>query len=63
MKLVPRTFKGALFVLLTVANVGLAAFFAARAESQEAILSSVTALLCLGVWLGQLDGSGRDDVS
>tara|TARA_A100001011_G_scaffold389694_1_gene471662 strand:+ start:36 stop:332 length:297 start_codon:yes stop_codon:yes gene_type:complete len=52
--LLPTSWRGRLFAVLTFLNVGLASFFAGISQMQSCIYSSVTAMICLGVWYYEL---------
>lgn len=53
-KLLPSSIRETLFVFLTFCNVGVTAFFAATGFYNEAIFSSITSLLCFGVWISEI---------
>ena len=58
MKLVPPSIKGKIFSVLTFLNLGMASYFAAVGLSEQSLLSGITAFLCLGVWLVELNLRG-----
>jgi hypothetical protein len=53
-KLIPTSIRETLFVFLTFCNAGVTAFFAATGFYNEAIFSSITSLLCFGVWVSEI---------
>jgi hypothetical protein len=51
--MIPHTFKGKLFCLLTFMNVGLSSYFFALELNEQAMLSVTSSFLCLMVWLSE----------
>jgi len=49
--MIPRSIKGKVFVILTFINLGLASYFAATNFIDQAVISGITSLLCLAVWM------------
>ena len=62
MSFFPKSFKGILFALLTIANVGLASFFAAVSLNQQCAFSVITSLLCFAIWVNEVPGGRGEDV-
>tara|TARA_B100000579_G_C22187050_1_gene556776 strand:+ start:42 stop:224 length:183 start_codon:yes stop_codon:yes gene_type:complete len=54
MKLVPRNFRGMLFVVLAILNAGVASFFVAAGAIEQAAFSGITAFLCCAVWFSDV---------
>ena len=59
--MIPKTLKGKIFVFLTFVNMTLASFFAAAGVEEQTIISGMTALLCLSVWVFELPANKEED--
>ena len=57
--MIPKSFKGRTFCVLTFLNVGLASYFYSVDLGEQSVLSTVSSLLCLFVWVSELDFSGE----
>ena len=55
LEIIPRTFQGFLFAVLTFVNVGLGTFFISNAFPVQGVLCIITSLLCFGVWYTEID--------
>lgn len=49
--MLPKSIKGKMFMVLTFVNVGIASYFASKIFYEQALISGVTSLLCLTVWI------------
>ena len=59
--MLPKTLKGRLFVVLTFLNMTTASFFAALGNREQIIISSITAVFCLIVWILELPANNKED--
>ena len=59
--LIPKTYLGKLFGVLTFLNFGVGAFFASIGDLQSMIFSSVTAACCGAVWYRDLPTIGDNN--
>ena len=57
--MIPKSFKGRTFCVLTFLNVGLASYFYSIGLTEQSMLSAVSSFLCLFVWVSELDFSGE----
>ena len=58
--MIPRSIKGKVFTALTFVNLGLASYFAAINMYDQAVISGVTSLLCLVVWMTEVMGDKQE---
>lgn len=58
--MIPISIKGKVFAVLTFVNLGLASYFAAINMYDQAIVSGVTSLLCLVVWMTEVIGDKQE---
>jgi uncharacterized membrane protein len=54
-KVIPSSLREGLFVIMTFCNVGVTTFFVANGYNSEAMFSSVTSLLCFGIWVSEIN--------
>jgi hypothetical protein len=54
-KVIPSSLQEMLFAIMTFCNVGVTTFFMATGYSSEAMFSSVTSLLCFGIWISEIN--------
>jgi len=59
--MIPKSWKGRIFVVLTFLNFGIASFFAALGEVQQVVFSGVTATICFGVWWSEFAKENEDE--
>ncbi len=59
--MIPKSWKGRIFVVLTFLNFGVASFFAALGEVQQVVFSGVTATICFGVWWSEFAKENEDE--
>ena len=59
--MIPRSWKGRLFVALTFLNFGIASFFAALGQTQQVVFSAITATICFGLWWSEFAKEDKDD--
>lgn len=52
--MIPDSIKGKIFVILTLVNLGLASYFAAISFYDQSVVSGITTLLCLVVWITEV---------
>tara|TARA_B100000212_G_C27330817_1_gene514539 strand:+ start:341 stop:517 length:177 start_codon:yes stop_codon:yes gene_type:complete len=58
--MIPSSLKGKAFCCLTFVNAGLSSFFLAANMEEQAMISGVTAFLCVAVWIAELKVSGEE---
>ena len=61
MKLLPRNFRGVLFVILTTLNISLSSFFVAAGLMEQAAFSGVTAFLCFAIWVSEIKTQDKEE--
>ncbi len=54
-KLLPASFRELLFAIMTFCNVGVTTFFVVAEFYPEAAFSSMTSLLCFGMWVSEIN--------
>lgn len=54
-KLLPSSVREVLFMTLTFCNVGVSTFFMVVGLYPEATFSSITSLLCFGMWVSEIN--------
>lgn len=59
--MIPKTLKGRTFVFLTFVNLTLASFFAAAEAEDQVLVSAITAIMCMAVWIFELPANKRGD--
>ena len=59
--MIPKSWKGRIFVALTFLNFGVASFFAALGQVQQVMLSGITAIICFGIWWSEFAKENEDD--
>tara|TARA_B100000242_G_C42873620_1_gene405392 strand:+ start:501 stop:680 length:180 start_codon:yes stop_codon:yes gene_type:complete len=59
--MIPKTLKGRTFVFLTFVNLTLASFFAAAEAEEQLIVSALTAVMCMAVWIFELPANNERD--
>ena len=59
--MIPKTLKGRTFVFLTFVNLTLASFFAAAGLEEQLLVSSLTSVMCMAVWIFELPANNGED--
>lgn len=54
-KLLPTSVREVLFLTMAFCNVGVTTFFVVAGLYPEATFSSVTSLLCFGMWVSEIN--------
>ena len=59
--MIPKSWKGRLFVGLTFLNFGIASFFAALGHNQQVVFSGLTAVICFGIWWSEFAKESEEE--